>query len=65
MNKDDRKGGELENLLWEKQIQKTDRKKMEEVIQQKNLLRPWMRKSGYKTGTETKVTLLRLSAKIK
>lgn len=34
LNKDDRKGGELE-MVWEKQIQKTDRKKMEEVIQQK------------------------------
>ena len=34
MNKDDRKGGELE-MVWEKQIQNTDRKKMEEVTQQK------------------------------
>ena len=31
----------------------------------KNLLRPWMRKSGYKMGTEPKVTPLRFSAKIK
>lgn len=34
MNKDDGKGGELE-MVWGKQIQKTDRKKMEEVFQQK------------------------------
>lgn len=34
MNKDDGKGGEPE-MVWEKQIQKTDRKKMEEVFQQK------------------------------
>lgn len=34
LNKDDGKGGEPE-MVWEKQIQKTDRKKMEEVFQQK------------------------------
>lgn len=34
LNKDDGKGGELE-MVWGKQIQKTDRKKMEEVFQQK------------------------------